>query len=206
MLAVKSSNPVILPKTKDTVAVKDKSFKKSGEKRKSIKYIFTHPLSIFTKKNDARVDAFMNVVAQHRDFFHKVPQIDCHLVAMAFDYLQRTKPSIAPSQYSSNLLFCCLYLAWETEEDSTVGVEGIVYYVVGKYPSSRDKDALTRKYEVFEWKKRLRQFHAGKDLLWKALDFNTYVHHDHVNSILSMFPDEDLYRRQRQEHELVKYF
>lgn len=122
----------------------------------------------------------------------------------------------------------------ETEEDSTIGVEGIIHYVIGRYPSSRDaKDPVARKYEVYEWRKRLRQFHAGKylrhlfsffclkmcpfglvltcfllgkDLLWKALDFNTYVDPTVVNAILTLFPDESVYRRQRQDHELVKYF
>jgi len=184
---------------------KDKA-KKDKENRKSIKYMFMHPLSIF-KKSDSRIESFMAVVEQHKEFFVKCPQIDSYLVGMAFDYLQRTKPSIAPTQYSPNLLFCCLYLAWETEEDSTVGVEGIIHYVIGRYPSSREsKDPVARKYEVYEWRKRLRQFHAGKDLLWKALDFNTYVDHTVVDAILALFPDEPAYRRQRQEQELTKYF
>lgn len=215
MLAKSKSNPsvsstVVATTTKDKslkdkTKTKDKTGKKDKDK-KSIKYMFMHPLSIF-KKSDSRIEAFMNVVDQHKEFFVKCPQIDSYLVAMAFDYLQRTKPSIAPSQYSPNLLFCCLYLAWETEEDSTVGVEGIIHYVIGRYPSSREsKDPVARKYEVYEWRKRLRQFHAGKDLLWKALDFNTYVDHTVVQSILVLFPDESVYRRQRQEPELVKYF
>jgi hypothetical protein len=109
--------------------------------------------------------------------------------------------------------------------------------VIGRYPSSRDaKDPVARKYEVYEWRKRLRQFHAGKttasahlvflfslsfsgsygpgltlysigkDLLWKALDFNTYVDHTVVDAILTLFPDEPAYRRQRQDSELTKYF
>jgi len=191
---------------KESKKDKDKSSKKDKEK-KSIKYMFMHPLSIF-KKSDSRIEAFMNVVDQHKEFFIKCPQIDSHLVGMAFDYLQRTKPSIAPAQYSPNLLFCCLYLAWETEEDSTIGVEGIIHYVIGRYPSSRDttKDPVQRKYEVYEWRKRLRQFHAGKDLVWKALDFNTYVDAASIITILALFPDEPVYRRQRQPAELVKYF
>jgi hypothetical protein len=75
------------------------------------RYMFMHPLSIF-KKSDSRIESFMTVVDQHKEFFVKCPQIDSYLVGMAFDYLQRTKPSIAPTQYSPNLLFCCLYLAW----------------------------------------------------------------------------------------------
>lgn len=55
------------------------------------------------------------------------------------------------------------FIFQETEEDSTVGVEGIIHYVIGRYPSSREaKDPVQRKYEVYEWRKRLRQFHAGK--------------------------------------------
>lgn len=79
--------------------------------RPRVRYMFMHPLSIF-KKSDSRIESFMAVVEQHKEFFTKCPQIDSYLVGMAFDYLQRTKPSIAPAQYSPNLLFCCLYLAW----------------------------------------------------------------------------------------------
>jgi len=125
---------------------------------------------------------------------------------MAFDYFQRIKPSIAPANYSSNLLFCCLYLAWETEEDSTIGVEGIIHYVVGRYPSREGKDPLQRKYEIYDWKKRLRQFHEGKDLLWKNLDFNTYVDHNKCFRVLALFPDHDIYKRSREDTELPKYF
>jgi hypothetical protein len=83
------------------------------------RYMFMHPLSIF-KKSDSRIESFISVVEHHKDFFVKCPQIDSYLVGMAFDYLQRTKPSIAPSQYSPNLLFCCLYLAWVCFDNTSV--------------------------------------------------------------------------------------
>jgi len=178
----------------------------STKKKKGIKYLLLHPLSLF-RRTDLRVDCFLKLIENHLDFFKACPQIDSYLVAMAYEYLQRAQPSINPHNYSTELLFCCLYLAWETEEDSTLGVEGIIHYVVGRYPSSSDgKNIIMRKYEVLDWKKRLRQFHSGKDLLWKALDFNTYVDHHQVAKVLMLFPEEDIYRRQRQDQELARYF
>jgi len=176
------------------------------KKKKGIKYLLMHPLSLF-RRTDLRVDCFLKLIENHLDFFRVCPQIDSYLVAMTFEYLQRAQPSIHPNHYSAEMLFCYLYLAWETEEDSTLGVEGIIHYVVGRYPSSSEgKNTVMRKYEVLEWKKRLRQFHSGKDLLWKALDFNTYVDHNQVVKVLMLFPDEDVYRRQRQDQELMRYF
>jgi len=182
-----------------------KPFKDPSKKKKGIKYMLMHPIAAF-RKTDSKREAFMRLIDHHQDFFKQCPQIDCHLVAMAYIYFQRTKPALDPSEYTSELLFYFLYLAWETEEDSTVGVEGIIHYVVGRFPSSRNKDSVMRKYEILEWKRKLRQFHAGKDVLWRALDFNTYVDHNLINKMLLSFPDEDVYRRQRADHELVKYF
>jgi len=42
-----------------------------SEKRKSLKYIISHPFSLF-KKADLRVKAFTDIVEQHKDFFYKV--------------------------------------------------------------------------------------------------------------------------------------
>jgi len=175
------------------------------KKKRGIKYIIMHPIAAF-RKTDGKREAFMKLIDNHQDFFKQCPQIDCNLVAMAYAYFQRAKPSLEPSEYTSELLFYFLYLAWETEEDSTVGVEGIIHYVVGRYPSSRNKDSVMRKYEILEWKRKLRQFHAGKDILWRALDFNTYVDHNYIAKTLQSFPEQDVYRRQRQDQELVKYF
>lgn len=175
------------------------------KKKRGLKYMIMHPMAAF-RKTDGKREAFMKLIDNHIDFFKHCQQIDCHLVAMAYTYFQRAKPSLEASEYTSELLFYFLYLAWETEEDSTVGVEGIIHYVVGRYPSSRNKDSVMRKYEILEWKRKLRQFHAGKDILWRALDFNTYVDHNLIQKTLLTFPDHDVYRRQRQDHELVKYF
>jgi len=178
---------------------------KVKKKKKGIKYIIMHPIAAF-RKTDSKRESFIRLVDNHIDFFTQCPQIDCHLIAMAYIYFQRARPTLDPCNYSPDCLFYSLYLAWETEEDSTIGVEGIVHYVVGKYPSSRNKDTVMRKYEIIEWKRKLRQFHAGKDILWKSLNFNTYVDHYHVSKVLTAFPDDEVYRRQRKDQDLINYF
>ena len=161
------------------------------------------------------------------------PPIDAYSTSRPSHHITSHHLTTTPSSTYPHVAHSSLQ---ETEEDSTIGVEGIIHYVIGRYPSSREaKDPVARKYEVYEWRKRLRQFHAGKlpikllppslllhsplfvfwapshpssgkDLLWKALDFNTYVDPTVVNAILTLFPEEPTYRRQRQEQELVKYF
>lgn len=211
-----------------------------------------HPLSIF-KKSDSRIEAFMNVVEQHKEFFVKCPQIDSFLVGMAFDYLQRTKPSIAPAQYSPNLLFCCLYLAWvsfyycnnyytptpililmnrklkKIQQSELKALSTMLLVAILHHETQRTQYSVNMKFMSGErdygssMQVNISSFYLfyfflcfsgsnglrlsiGKDLLWKALDFNTYVDHNTVNSILTLFPDESVYRRQRQDQELVKYF
>ena len=93
--------------------VKDKVIggTKKTKKKRGLKYLLTHPLSFF-RKTDVRVDSFMRLIETHIEFFNACPQIDSYLIAMAFVYLQRAQPSIPPNEYTPELLFCCLYLAW----------------------------------------------------------------------------------------------
>jgi len=154
-----------------------------------------------------RSAAFLKLVDSHREFFKGCPELDSYLVNMAFVFLQRATPRIAPESLNTELLFFALYLAWESEEDSTVGIEGIIHYIIGPFPSSRNKDKMTRKYEILEWKRKLNVFHTGKDKLWKALDYNTYCDTPELLRVSKFFPADDaIFHRTRKAEELRGYF
>jgi len=153
-----------------------------------------------------RVQAYIKLIDQHREFFKGCPEIDCYLISMAFLYLQRATPAIPIENMTTEMLFFALYLAWESEEDSTVGIEGVIHYIIGPYPSSRGKDKITRKYEIMEWKRKLNVFHTGKDKLWKALDYNTYADLPTISKTMLLFPETDVFTRARKPEELRRYF
>jgi len=154
-----------------------------------------------------RASSFLKLLESHREFFKGCYEIDPYLISMAFNYLQRATPLIPVESFNTELLFFSLYLAWETEEDSTVGIEGIIHYIIGPFPSSRNKDKMTRKYEIIEWKRKLQVFHTGKDKLWRALDFNTYVSQPQCLKTLQLFPAEnEIFKRPRRPEDLRKFF
>eukprot|EP01113_Clastostelium_recurvatum_P023358 TRINITY_DN278_c0_g1_i1.p1 TRINITY_DN278_c0_g1~~TRINITY_DN278_c0_g1_i1.p1 ORF type:complete len:319 (+),score=88.01 TRINITY_DN278_c0_g1_i1:123-1079(+) len=154
-----------------------------------------------------RASAFLKLCESHREFFKSCYEIDSYTISMAFNYIQRAVPLIPIESLNTELLFYCLYLAWETEEDSTVGIEGIIHYIIGPFPSSRNKDKITRKYEIMEWKRKLNVFHSGKDKLWRALDFNTYVSQPQCLQTLQLFPAEhEIFKRPRRPEDLRKFF
>jgi len=159
------------------------------------------------KEIQLRVSAFLKLLDSHSEFFKGCPEIDTYIIAMAFVHLQRVQPPLTPEQYTSELFFYSLYLAWETEEDSTVGVEGIIHYIIGPFPSGRNKDKITRKYEIVEWKRKLQVFHVGKDKLWKALDYRTIVDRPTTLKALSLFPQDQIkFVHPRVPKDLAKFF
>lgn len=89
------------------------------KKKRGLKYIIMHPIAAF-RKTDGKREAFMKLMDNHNDFFKQYPQLDCHLVAMAYIYFQRAKPGLEPSEYTSELLFYFLYLAWVSTSPSAI--------------------------------------------------------------------------------------
>eukprot|EP01132_Coremiostelium_polycephalum_P005908 gene5908-7357_t len=171
---------------------KNRSF---SSKHPSIKN-FLKNILVFTKKKDydPKIFEFTKLIDYHKEFFKKSPEIDRYVLTLAFIYLKKAFPDV---YLTSELFFYSLYLAWETEEDSTLGLESIIHYVIGSYPSSKNKEKNQRKQEIIEWRMRLRQFHTGKDLLWKALDYKTVIDYQLVIKTFKTFPHHEILRRDR---------
>eukprot|EP01133_Synstelium_polycarpum_P003619 gene3619-4147_t len=171
---------------------------------KSLKNLFKS-LSLFHKKKeyDPKVSEFVKLIDFHKDFFKKAPEIDKYVITLSFLYLKRA----FPEEFLTNeVFFYALYLAWETEEDSTLGLESIIHYVIGSYPSSKNKDKNQRKQEILEWRMRLREFHTGKDILWKALDYKTVIDYPQILKATKTFPSHDILKRERTYSQSIKFF
>ncbi|EGG18756.1 hypothetical protein DFA_02495 [Cavenderia fasciculata] len=159
-------------------------------------------LTFFThkkKESDPRVQEFLRMIETHKEFFKRAPEFDKYILTLAYVLLNRAYPEAV---ISTELFFHTLYLAWETEEDSTLGLESIIHYVIGSYPS-RNKEKNQRKQEIQEWRMRLRNFHTGKDILWRDLDFRTMVEFPQLSKISKSF---DFLNRDRTYSQSIKFF
>ncbi|KYQ91727.1 hypothetical protein DLAC_07509 [Tieghemostelium lacteum] len=168
----------------------------------SLRKLLKKILHISPKKeqHDPKIYEFIKSLDHHKEFFKKSPEIDKYILTLAYIYLKKAFPD---QVITNELFFYSLYLAWETEEDSTLGLESIIHYVIGSYPS-KNKEKNQRKQEILEWRMRLRQFHAGKDILWKALDYKTVVDYPIVLKTIKTFPNHDILKRDRSTS--IKYF
>ncbi|EFA78787.1 hypothetical protein PPL_08250 [Heterostelium album PN500] len=171
---------------------------------KTFKSLFKS-FTIFQKKKecDPKITEFIKMVDTHREFFKKAPEIDKFVLTLSYLYLKRAFPD---EYITSDVFFYALYLAWETEEDSTLGLESIIHYVIGSYPSSKNKDKNQRKQEILEWRMRLRQFHNGKDILWKVLDYKTVIDFPQIQKASKTFPHHDILKRERTYSQSIKFF
>ncbi|KAM9956343.1 hypothetical protein ACTFIR_003056 [Dictyostelium discoideum] len=175
------------------------------QKHHSLKKMFKRVLDFNKKKDvDPKLDEFLKLVDYHREFFKRSPEIDRYVMTLAFIYIKKAFPN--DTLISNELFFYSLYLAWETEEDSTLGLESIIHYIIGSYPSSKNKDKNQRKQEIIEWRMRLRQFHTGKDILWRALDYKTVVDFPHIQKTIKAFPNHDILKRERTSTTSIKFF
>ncbi|KAF2075277.1 hypothetical protein CYY_003406 [Polysphondylium violaceum] len=170
----------------------------------SIKRIVKKMLTLNKKKDvDPKLCEYIKLIDYHKEFFKRSPEIDKYVLTLSYIYLKKAFPE---EYITSELFFYSLYLAWETEEDSTLGLESIIHYVIGSYPSSKNKEKNQRKQEIIEWRMRLREFHNGKDILWKALDYKTVVDYPNISKVLKTFPSHDILKRDRTNTTSIKFF
>ncbi|KAN0030552.1 hypothetical protein ACTA71_009192 [Dictyostelium dimigraforme] len=175
------------------------------QKQHTLRKMFKKVLDFNKKKDvDPKLNEFLKLVDHHREFFKRSPEIDRYVMTLAFIYIKKAFPD--DITISNELFFYSLYLAWETEEDSTLGLESIIHYIIGSYPSSKNKDKNQRKQEIIEWRMRLRQFHTGKDILWRALDYKTVVDFPHIQKTIKAFPSHDILKRERTSTTSIKFF
>ncbi|EGC28574.1 hypothetical protein DICPUDRAFT_96142 [Dictyostelium purpureum] len=173
-------------------------------KNNTIKKIFKKVLEFNKKKDiDPKIYEFIKMIDHHKEFFKRSPEIDRYVMTLAFVYLKKAFPD---EDITSELFFYSLYLAWETEEDSTLGLESIIHYIIGSYPSSKNKEKNQRKQEIIEWRMRLRQFHTGKDILWRALDYKTVVEYPQLQKTIKTFPNHEILKRERTNTTSIKFF
>jgi hypothetical protein len=132
--------------------------------------------SMYEAKNQKR--AFVSLCKRNRKLLQSSKVFDGHALAMAFIYLQRL--NIKPYDYNDDLLYCALYMAVATEEDSEEGVHELLVHRVGvsvDFPELDYTDVKRRcLYDNHEdWRKELHKFYAKVNQFWKALDYRTFI-------------------------------
>jgi len=188
----------------ESSSTKFNSSSSKNQSSHSIKRLVKKMLAFNKKKDiDPKLCEYIKLIDYHKEFFKRSPEIDKYVLTLSYIYLKKAYPE---EYITSELFFYSLYLAWETEEDSTLGLESIIHYVIGSYPSSKNKEKNQRKQEIIEWRMRLREFHNGKDILWKALDYKTVVDYPNISKVLKTFPNHDILKRDRTNTTSIKFF
>lgn len=162
-----------------------------------------------TRKLEAkyRKRAFISLCKRNRRLLQFSKVFDGHTLALAFIYLQRL--AIKPYDYNDDHLYCALYLATATEEDSEEGVHELLVHRVGVSVEFPELDYTNVKRRCWttheEWRKELHKFHSKVTQMWKDLDFRTFIHAEEVAATQASLARRSSLFSPRQPRDLAQF-
>lgn len=163
---------------------------------------------MFALEAKTKKRAFVYLCKSNRKFLRSSVVFDGHLLAMAFVYFQRLHLTV--DKYDNMNLYCALYLASASEEDSEEGVHELLCHVVGVSEDFPELDYTHVKRKCLyndhdEWQKDLHRFYSLVSKFWRALDFNAHVDACETMTVQNALDGESSVFKPRSQSTLAKF-